>query len=114
MPTWPVWTRAVATLTRWCIDHFGCQQLRRDRCRRNLVPQVGLDFRKRDRVLLAGEADGVAVCAGAGRSSDSVHVVRRILRQIEIEHVADIRYVQSAGCNISCNQYRQLAVVEVT
>ena len=78
------------------------------------MPQVGLDFRKRDRVLLAGEADGVAVGAGSGRSSDPVNVVRGILRQIEIEHVADIGYVQSAGCNIGCNQYRQLAIVEVT
>ena len=78
------------------------------------MAQVGLDFRKRDRVLLAGEADGIAVGAGSGRSSDPVNVVGRILRQIEIEHVADIRYVQSAGCNISCNQYRQLTVVKVT
>ena len=78
------------------------------------MPEVGLDFRQCDRVFLACEADGIAVGSGSGRSSDPVYVVGRILRQIEVEHVTDVRDVQSAGCNIGCNQYSEVAVVEVT
>ena len=78
------------------------------------MPEVGLDFRQCDRVFLACEADGIAIGAGPRRSSDSVHVVGRILRQIEVEHMTDVRDVQSAGCNIGCNQHSEVAVMEVT
>ena len=78
------------------------------------MPEIGFDFRQRNRVFLACEADGVAVATGPGCASDPVNVVRGILRQIEVEHVTDVRDVQPAGCNIGCNQYSEIAVVEVT
>src|SRR5512137_2362900 len=67
------------------------QQLGRDRPGGNLVPEVFLDLRQRDRVLLAGKTDGITLGAGACGAPDAVNVVGRILRQIEIEHVAHVR-----------------------
>jgi hypothetical protein len=43
-----------------------------------------------------------------------MHVVRGILRQVEVEHVANIRDVQSTGCDISRNQHGEVAIVKVT
>ena len=80
---------------------------------RNLVADVGLDIGQRDRVLLATEADGVAVGAGARGAADAVHVVGRILRQVEIEHVADIGNVQAARGDVGGDQHRELALVEL-
>ena len=77
------------------------------------MPEIGLDFRQRNRVFLACEADGIPVATGPGCASDPVNVVRGILRQIEVEHVTDIRDVQPAGCNIGRDQYSKITVVEV-
>ena len=78
------------------------------------MAQVSLDFRQGDRIFLAGEADRVTICAGSGSASDPMYVVSGVLRQVEVEHVTHIGDVQAAGCNISCNQYRQVPIVEVT
>ena len=78
------------------------------------MTQVSLDFRQGHRIFLTGEADRVTVGSGSGRAANPVNVVSGVLRQVEVEHVTHIGNVQPAGCNISCNQYRQVPVVEVT
>ena len=64
------------------------------------------------RVFLAAEADGVALGAGARRAADAMHVVRGILRQVEVEHVADVGDVQAARGHVGGDQHGQLAGVE--
>src|SRR5207253_2236587 len=46
--------------------HPGGEELRGDRGEGNLVADITLDLRERHGVLLAGEADGIALGAGAG------------------------------------------------
>src|SRR5688572_24639148 len=66
--------RAVRVLVM--AGRHGClRQLPRDRRGGDLVADVLLDLRERDRVLLAGEADRVALGAGARRAADAVHIV---------------------------------------
>src|SRR5947207_7460024 len=77
------------------------------------MPDITLDFRQRHRILLARETDGVALGAGAGGAADAVHVVGRVLRQVEVEHVADVRDVQAARGHIGGDQDGELAVVEI-
>ena len=78
------------------------------------MTDVGLDLRQRHRELLAGEADGIAFGAGAGRTADAVHVVGSILRQVEIEDVADVRNMQAARGHIGGDQHREISIVKVT
>ena len=89
------------------------QQVRRYRREGNLVSHITLDVGQRDRVLLAGEADGVALGPGAGRAADAMHVIGRILRQVEVEDVADVGNVQAARGDIGRDQHRELALVEL-
>jgi hypothetical protein len=79
----------------------------------NFVAEVGLDLRERNGKFLAGEADGIALSAGARRAADAMHVVRRILRQIVVEDVADVGNVQTARGDVRCNEHSQLAFVEI-
>jgi hypothetical protein len=77
------------------------------------VAEVAFDLRQRDREFLAGEADGIPIRAGTRRTSDAMHVVRGVLWQVEVEHVADIRDVQSARCDIRSDQHGEIAIVKV-
>ena len=76
--------------------HIGRHDLRRYGFERNLATQVFFDIRQRDRVFLAGEADGIAGGAGARCAADTMHVVRRILRQIVVENMANVGHMQAA------------------
>src|SRR5271169_2457778 len=80
---------------------------------RNLMTDKTLDVGQRDRVLLAAETDGVAGGAGARRASDAMHVVLGIVRQIEIEHMADVGNVQAARSDVGGDQYGNFAVMKI-
>src|ERR1700736_6963228 len=67
---------------------------------RDLMADVALDIGQRDGVLLAAEADGIAFGAGARGPADSMHIVFRIVRQIEIKYMAHIGNMQAARCHI--------------
>src|SRR5258706_3270024 len=78
-----------------------------------LVADERLNFRQRYRVFLAAEADGIAGGAGAGGAADAVDVVRGVLRQVVIEHVADVGNMQAARGDIGGDEHRQFALVEL-
>jgi len=80
---------------------------------RNLMADVTLDIGQRNGVFLATETDGIAFGARARCASNAMHVVFRVVRQIEIEHVADVRNVQAARRHIGCDQHRNVAIVKV-
>ncbi len=58
------------------------------------MSEVVLDFRQRYRVFLASEADRVTFRPGASRAADAMHIVRRILREVEVEDMAHVGNVQ--------------------
>ncbi len=77
------------------------------------MADVALDVGQRNGVFLAAETDGVAFGAGAGGAADAMHVVFRIIGQIEIEDMADIGNVQAARGHIGGDQHGNVAVVEI-
>ncbi len=77
------------------------------------MSNVTLDIRQRDGVFLAAETDRVALGAGARGAAYAVHVVFRIVRQIEIEHMADVGNVQTARSHVGGDQHCNIAVVKV-
>jgi hypothetical protein len=42
-----------------------------------------------------------------------MHVIRGVLRQVEVEDVTDIWDVQSTRCDVGSNQHGEIAVVKV-
>ncbi len=60
------------------------------------MADVGLDFRQREGIGLAGETDRVTAGARTRRTADAMHVVGSFLRQIVIDHMADIRHMQAS------------------
>jgi hypothetical protein len=60
------------------------------------MTQVVLDLRKRYRVLLAGEADRVALRSGASRAADAMNVISSVLWQVEVEDMTYVGNVQPA------------------
>src|SRR5688572_14606961 len=95
-PAHGLWTvlRIPFLVHRW-LQILG-QQFQLHRAHGNLVGDVGLDLWQGHGVFLAAEADGVALRAGACRAADAMHVIRGILRQVEIEDMADVGNVQAA------------------
>ena len=80
---------------------------------RNLASDVVLDVRQRLHVVFAAEADRVALGARPRRAADAMHVVFRVLRQVIVEDVADVRDVQAARGDVRADQDGWLAAVEV-
>ena len=58
------------------------------------------------------EADGDAFTTGAGRAANTVDVRFRLVRQLEIDHMADMVDVDPAGGDIGCHQHARLAGLE--
>ena len=58
-------------------------------------------------VCLTRKADGIAVVAGARGTANTVHVVLGILRQVVIEYMTHVRYVQATRRHIRRDQHRQ-------
>ena len=77
------------------------------------MSDVALDVRQRNRVFLAAETDRVALGARARRAPDAMHVVLRIVRQIEIEDMAHIGNVQASRGHVGGDQHGDVAVVKV-
>ena len=78
------------------------------------MTQVVLDFGERYGVFLAGEADGVAFGSGASRAADAMDVISSVLRQVEVEDMTYVGNVQPTRSDVGSDQYRQVAVMEVT
>ena len=57
------------------------------------MAHVLFDLRQMNGEILAAEAYRVAGRAGARRPTDPVNIILRILREIVIEYVADVRDV---------------------
>ena len=80
------------------------EERRVHRLRRNAMADELLDLRQMHRVVLAAEADRVAEGAGTRRAADAMHVVLRVLRQVEVEDMAHFRNIQPAGSNIGSDE----------
>src|SRR6478735_11027571 len=92
--------------------HIPGHDFRCNRAAWNRVPDVLLDVGQALRIVLAAEADGIALGAGARGAADAMHVVGAVLRQVVVEHMAHIGDVQAARGHVGGDQHRQLAAVE--
>ena len=82
-------------------------------CRaRDLAPEKFLDFGQVEGIVLTGETDGIPAGANAGRAADTVYVILGILRQVKIENVANLGYVQATGCHVGSHQYGEFAIMK--
>src|SRR5690606_26033948 len=88
------------------------QQVGGHRLDRDLLLDVGLDVRQRDRIALAGEADRVALGAQARGAADAVHVVLGVERQVVVVDMADAVDVQTARRHVGGDQDLELALLE--
>jgi hypothetical protein len=76
-------------------DELLSEQLRGDRCRRDFVAQIALDLGQRHGELFASEADRIAFRTGTGGTAYAMDIIRSVLRQVEVEHMADGGNVQT-------------------
>ena len=77
------------------------------------MAHIALDLRQGDGELLAREADRIALGARPSRAPDAVHIVRRILWEVEVEHVTHVGDMQPARGHIGGDEHREIAVMEV-
>ena len=89
------------------------QHARIHRLDRNTHPDVFLDVGKRDDIVFAAKADRVAFRAGSRGTADAMDVILRVLRQIVVDHVFDVRDVQAPRGHIRPYQDRQIAALEL-
>jgi len=101
--TVPAWRALAPHGGRRCGD--GRQIHRFNGSARDLMADVAFDIGQRNGVFLATETDGIAFRTRARRAPDAMHVVFRIVRQIEVEHVAYVRNVQPARSHVGSDQY---------
>ena len=69
------------------------QHVDTDRLEGNFAADVFFDVRQCDSVFLTREADRIAFGTRASGAADAVDIVCAVLRQIEVEDVADFRNV---------------------
>jgi len=62
---------------------------------------IALDLAQRSALRRVGERDCNAACTCAPGSSDSMDIVFRLPRQVEIDDVRDPGHVDAAGRNVS-------------
>ncbi len=77
------------------------------------MADIALDVGQRNGVFLAAETDGVALGAGACSASDAMHIIFRVIRQVEVKHVAHVGNVQAARGHIGGDQHRDIAVMKI-
>src|SRR5690625_2913731 len=111
-------TAASASLRRALLRQSGGgfelnEQLSADRFDRDFLVDVLFDIRQRINVFLTREADGVPAGPGTCRTADAVHVIFRILGQVEIDDVADLGDMQSASRDIGRDENRQFTALEL-
>ena len=64
-------------------------------------------------VLFTGEADSGTAGSGTARTTNTVNVIFRIVRQVVIEYVGHFINVQTTGGNVSGDQYIKIVPGEV-
>ena len=62
----------------------------------------------------ADDGDGGAALAGAAGAADPVHVVVGVVRDVEIEDVADVRNIEPARGDVGGDQELDVALAELS
>ena len=60
------------------------------------MAHIALDLGQRHSELFASEADRIAFGAGTSRTAYAVNIIRSVLWQVEVEHVADVGNMETA------------------
>lgn len=92
------------------VADFGMRSRRRNatpRSERNCMSQQPLDIPKLPLVFAGHETRGATGHLHSSRAADAVHVIFRTIREIEIDHVADVGHIDTSGGNICCHQHTE-------
>ncbi len=81
--------------------------------RRDIAIDQFLDIAQISSFLDVAETKGDAAGAGPAGTPDAVHVGFGDVRQIEVDHVAELLYVDAARGDIGSDQYAGLTVLEI-
>lgn len=73
------------------------------------MTNIGFDRRQIQRILFAGEANGVTAGASATGTADAVNVIFAVVRQIVVKDVGHGRNVQTTSGNIGRDQDIEVA-----
>jgi hypothetical protein len=98
--------RRLVRLLRWC---GWCRTTRRQR---HGLPEQLFDRAQLLAVFGGHEAGRPPRRVHARRAPDPVDVVLRAVRQVEVDHVADVRHVDAAGRNIGCHENSECPALE--
>jgi hypothetical protein len=63
-------------------------------------------------LLDASDADNQTICACACRTASAVQVILVVTWQVNVQHQVDVVNVNTASCNVSRNQDRNLTSLE--
>src|SRR5262252_1639356 len=107
---------ALAVLTRFGVLFL--RTLRRGRVRLFAHPWDGLSNQlldRRDASAVGGrnDGDGGAAPSGASGAADAMHVVVGVMRDVEVEDVADRGNVEAARGDVGGNQQRDFVLAEL-
>ena len=80
---------------------------------RNALADQFLDLGDGSAVAWTDDGDGGAGLAGAAGATNAVHVVVGMMRDVEIENMADVRNVEPAGRDVGGDQELDLALAEL-
>jgi hypothetical protein len=80
---------------------------------RDLLTQIRFHSGKGFVIHFAAIADADATASGARRSTNAMHVTFRILREIIVENVSDIVYVETTAGHVCCNEHTVFAQFEI-
>ena len=64
-------------------------------------------------IVFTGQREGFAGLARTGGAADAMHIIFRILRQVIIDHMADIFNMDATRGHIGCNQDFDFAILEL-
>ncbi len=73
----------------------------------------GLDRLELTQLIMADQRDGLATATGTAGTADTVDVILRHLRQLEVDHVGQLIDVQATGGDIGCHQHPHLALAKI-
>jgi hypothetical protein len=76
------------------------------------VPEIGLEGRQIEGVVFGNEADAHTLSSGSPRAPDTVYVVFRVIRKIEVHDMGDAVYVNPSSRHIRRYDKRYRTVLE--
>ena len=65
------------------------------------------------RKIFAGKTDGLTLCTKAGCAPNAMNIIGRVLGQVIIDDMRDVRDVQTACSHVRRNEYGDITVMKL-